>query len=298
MEKPKYLWGVDLGGTKIEAVVVAADSPQNALARHRIDTQSAHGYSHILSRIKSLVAELEGKLGQRCNSLGVGTPGTIDPNKNALKNSNTLCLNDRPLHLDLATALGCPVRLMNDANCFALAEAKFGAAVGSGVVFGVILGTGVGGGVVVNGQPLLGCHGIAGEWGHNVLDPEGPPCYCSKRGCVESILSGPALTEFYKVQSGKTRPLAEILSDTSDPYAKLTQKRLVDGLGKALAVVINIIDPDTIILGGGVSNYAEIYPRIHDAILPWIFNHEVRTPIVKAALGDSAGVFGAALLWS
>jgi fructokinase len=294
--KERLLWGVDLGGTKIEAVVVKANAPSIGLARHRIDTESSGGYRHIIGRIQGLVAEVERLAGARCERLGVGTPGTIDPGKDALKNSNTLCLNGQPLHRDLAGALGLPVSLMNDANCFALAEAKFGAGRDAGVVFGVILGTGVGGGVVVNGTALTGAHGIAGEWGHNVLDPLGGACYCGKRGCVERVLSGPALTEFYNARVGRQRTLKEIFADQEDPIARETCERLLNGLGQALAVVINIIDPDCIVLGGGVSNFERIYSEIQDRIRPWIFNHEVRTPILKAQLGDSAGVFGAALL--
>jgi predicted NBD/HSP70 family sugar kinase len=216
-----------------------------------------------------------------------------------LKNSNTVALNGRPLAADLASALGVQARLANDANCFALAEATFGAARGHDVVIGLILGTGVGSGIVVGGRVLHGLHGIAGEWGHNPVRGETTPCYCGRHGCVETVISGPALERFYRAASGERAPLPEIARRASagDRHADATLGRLVAGFGEAIAAVINILDPDAIVIGGGVGNIHRLYAEeTRAAIGRHLFNPEVRTPLLRPALGDSAGVFGAALL--
>jgi fructokinase len=211
-----------------------------------------------------------------------------------LKNSNTTCLNGRPLHADLEARLGMPVRLENDANCFALAEARLGAARGHRVVFGVILGTGVGGGIVFDGRLWAGPQHIAGEWGHHAIDPAGPACYCGQRGCVETMLAGPALEAAY----GGGASVAEVAARAAagETRARDVLDRYLDRFGRALANIVNVLDPDVVVLGGGVSNLDALYDRGRDAVARYVFNDELRTPIVRHALGDTAGVLGAALL--
>ena len=288
------LWGIDLGGTKIEGVVLEGDQ---VVCRTRIPTEAANGYGHILSQIHALVQKLETETqSRRPQSIGIGTPGAADPSTGLMKNCNTTCLNGMPLPRDLENKLHTELKLANDANCFALAEATMGAAKGANVVFGIIMGTGVGGGIVVNGQVLNGAQGIAGEWGHNVLEPDGEPCYCGKRGCVETVLSGPALERFYKRLSHESKTLPEIARSANDPHANATLARLHEMYGRAVAVVINILDPDVIVLGGGVSNVFDNPEVLRESLRPWVFNEQVRTRLIKPQLGDSAGVFGAAML--
>lgn len=293
------LWGIDLGGTKTEAVVLESSSLLNPIARQRIPTEAEQGYEHIIAQMAKLVAMLAKQVGQFPNVVGVGHPGAEDPLSGQLKNSNTGCLNGRTLRRDLAAALDCPVIMANDANCFALAESRFGAATGAEVVFGVIMGTGVGGGIVVNGRVLGGMQGIAGEWGHNILLDNGPACYCGKRGCVETVISGPALQKYYYSLSNSNLRLEEIFSENrlaSDKHAQATQERLLTHFGKAIAVVINILDPACIVLGGGLSNIKELYSSGREHAKRYIFNNRFDTPIVQNQLGDSAGVYGAAFL--
>jgi fructokinase len=289
------LWGIDLGGTKIEAAVLT--SPEQVAARQRIPTEAHLGYEHILRQVSALVEALKSAAGEQPQRIGIGHPGVIDPATGLMKNSNTICLNGKPLKSDLEAALGVPVAMSNDANCFALAEAKFGAAKGKPVVFGVILGTGVGGGVVVNGHALYGTQGIAGEWGHNILLEGGAQCYCGKRGCVETVISGPALERFYAERSGAQAKLSEIAARAArDPAAKETVDRLTDYFGRAIAYVINILDPDVVVLGGGVSNIDALYSAGRLAAARFVFNNRMETVLIKNVLGDSSGVFGAALL--
>lgn len=297
----ELLWGIDLGGTKIEGVVFEPQAFPEVRARLRIETRADLGYEAIVSRIASLVSKLAEEVGETPQAVGIGTPGVRDPKTGLHKNSNTLCLNGRPLREDLAEAIGAKVELANDANCFALAEGTLGAGRGSFSSFGVIMGTGVGGGVVIGGRALHGTQGIAGEWGHNVLDPSGPPCYCGKSGCVERILCGPALEDFYAAESGTRKPMAEICAAAeqgSDAAATATIARLVEYFGRAIAVVINILDPDVIVIGGGVSNVAAIYTQGVASAKRYVFNDALETKIVRNALGDSAGVFGAAMLFA
>jgi N-acetylglucosamine kinase len=299
MLSDRELWGIDLGGTKIEAAIVDARDPQRAMGRTRERTESDRGYDHILARIVSLVERLESETGRpRAPVIGVGTPGAIEPATGTLKNSNTVCLNGRPLSRDLEAALGVEVRLANDANCFALAEATLGAGRGRDVVVGLILGTGVGSGIVVDGRVLAGLHGIAGEWGHNPMCGESTACYCGHAGCVETVISGPALERHYASASGYRRTLPEIVRLAStDPVAAETLGRLTAKFGEAIAVVIDILDPDAIVIGGGVGNIAHLYsPETRTAIQRHLFNSELRTELLRPTLGDSAGVFGAALL--
>ena len=299
MTRDDVLWGIDLGGTKIEGAVVEAAYPDRVVCRTRVPTESARGYEHIVDRVRLVVERLEAESGRRRPQLiGVGTPGAIEPETGALKNSNTVCLNGRPLARDLGTALGTDTRLANDANCFALAEATLGAARGRGVVIGIILGTGVGGGIVVHGRILDGLHGIAGEWGHNPMCGESTPCYCGRAGCVETVIAGPALERYYESMSGDRLALPDIAGRAAtDPAAEATLGRLSAKFGQAIAAVINIVDPDAIVIGGGVGNIDRLYTAdTRAAIRRHLFNPELRTELLRPTLGDSAGVFGAALL--
>ena len=300
MIPPPKKWGIDLGGTKIEGVIMDSSRPGEALFRLRRETGSAQGYEHILSQIEGVISDLESASGlTRPPMIGIGTPGAMEPSTGRLKNSNTTCLNDRPILQDLERLTGSRILMANDANCFALAEALVGAAAGSGVVFGVILGTGVGGGVVVNGRILPGLHGIAGEWGHNPLRGESHPCYCGRSGCIEGVIAGPSLERFYREQGGDTIRLPEISlrSKAGEKLAIETLERLREKFAESIAAVINILDPDAIVIGGGVGNIPLLYEeQTRESVLAHIFNKELRTRILPPILGDSAGVFGAALL--
>jgi fructokinase len=294
------LYGIDLGGTKIEGAVIDPTRPDKALCRMRLPTESSKGYAHIVSQIVRLVGMLEHESGtKRPAVIGFGTPGVADPRTGILKNSNTLCLNGRRLAEDLGKSLGAEARVANDANCFALAEALFGAGRGRDVVVGLILGTGCGGGVVVGGRVLGGLHGIAGEWGHNPLCGEKTPCYCGRKGCIETVIAGPALERFYRGKTGRAARMPEIARRAAEgeAAARATLRRLRDKFGEAIAAVINILDPDAIIIGGGVGNLDILYQEETRAVvLKHIFNQELRTEFLRPTLGDSAGVFGAALL--
>lgn len=294
------LFGIDLGGTKIEGVVVDASHPQRALCRLRLPTGRARGYAHILRQVARLVRALEAHSGvRRPRCIGFGTPGTTDPETGVLRNSNTACLNGRRLRDDLSRVLGVEARLANDANCFALAEAAFGAGRGRRVVVGLILGTGCGGGVVVGGRVLDGLHGIAGEWGHNPIPGERAPCYCGRRGCVETVISGPALEEHYRRLCGRRLRLAQIAAraGAGERAAQATLRRLQAKFAQAIAAVINILDPDAVVIGGGVGNIDLLYSEAtRRAVLRHVFNNALKTRFLRPALGDSAGVFGAALL--
>jgi predicted NBD/HSP70 family sugar kinase len=293
-------WGIDLGGTKIEGAIMDPSNPGRALYRLRRETGAGLGYDHILSQIAGLISDLESAAGvSRPPKIGIGTPGTLDPTTETLKNSNTTCLNGRPLLKDLDRILGSKIAMANDANCFALAEALIGAGAGAGVVFGVILGTGVGGGVVVNGRVLPGLHGIAGEWGHNPLPGESQPCYCGRSGCLEGVLAGPSLEKFYREQGGDAIRLPEIVrrAQAGEKLAIQVMARLREKFAEAISGVINILDPDAIIIGGGVGNIPLLYEeQTRVAVLRHVFNRDLHTRILSPILGDSAGVFGAALL--
>jgi fructokinase len=303
--------GVDLGGTKIEAI--ALDSAGRELARRRIPSP-AHDYDAIVDAIAGLVAELETALGASAGggpasvgpaSVGIGIPGVTSPATGLVKNANTTVLIGRAFDRDLAARLGRAVRLANDANCFAMSEAADGAAAGAGVVFGVILGTGVGGGLVVDGRIVGGANAIAGEWGHNPLpwpaDDErpGPRCWCGKQGCIETFLSGPALARDFARATGRSLGVPEIVaaSASGDPAAGAALARYEDRLARALATVINIVDPDAIVLGGGLSNLAQLYDAVPRRWAAYVFSDAVRTRLSRARHGDSSGVRGAAWLW-
>ncbi len=287
--------GIDLGGTKIEGVVL--DERLETIHRVRLSTERDHGYAHIVERVAAAVDALR-PFAPGARTIGVGTPGSLSARTGTLKNSNTTCLNGRPLLADLEARLDLAVRLENDANCFALAEASHGAARGQRVVFGVILGTGVGGGLVIDGRVWSGPQHIAGEWGHHAIDPDGPACYCGQRGCVETLLAGPALEAAHRAAGGGSVSPADIATRAAagEPLAAGVVERWLDRFGRALANVVSIIDPDAVVLGGGLSNIAALYSAGRDAVARYVFNDELRTPILPNALGDSAGVIGAALL--
>ena len=289
--------GIDLGGTKTEGVVL--DAHGKALQRLRYPTPQAAGYMAILQNIADLVHELEKRQGEQC-SIGIGTPGSISPHTGLMRNSNTVCLNGRPFSEDLAALLKRGIRIANDANCFTLSEAIDGAARNKQVVFGVIIGTGTGGGIVVNQQVLQGAQGIAGEWGHNPLGEEKRRCYCGRVDCVETYLSGSGLLKNYENLSGKQLYDVQALlrqADKKEKYAVKALAQYYQHFGRALASVINLLDPDIIVLGGGLSNIESLYSEGAKAIKPHVFSDTFRTRVVKNRLGDSSGVLGAARLW-
>ena len=299
----KYLWGVDLGGTKIEGIVIEEKSG-NILIRERVPTEAAKGYQHILNQVKTLIDKLIKETKLSPTAIGFSTPGTLDPESQTMKNCNTVCMNGQAMKKDLKELLGIRIEMANDANCFALAEATMGIVPEkypeAQVVFGVIVGTGVGGGVVVNGKVINGKHGIGGEWGHNVLGDDQTPCYCGKKGCNENIFSGPALEKYYESISGEKRKLKEVVERyraNTDAHATATMKRLFTSFGKAIHYIINVLDPDVVVLGGGVSKIDELYTEGKKELEKYIFNMgKVDTVFLKPKLGDSAGVFGAAEL--
>lgn len=295
------VWGIDLGGTKIEILVMDPFSHE-VLFRERTSTEKHKGREQILNNIQALLKSAVNTTGKRPHRLGIATPGTSDPVTGLLKNSNTTSLNGTPLKRDLEKLLELPVTLANDANCFALAETTLGIIAQecphADVVFGIIIGTGVGGGIVVDGRIIGGIHGIGGEWGHILLDPEGEACYCGKTGCVETVISGPALEKYYAGLTGNTLPLADIAArEDSDPHAAATITHLINNFALGLCQVVNVLDPDAIVIGGGVGNINALYEvRCTEAIQRHLFNPVFQSRILKPALGDSAGVFGAAML--
>jgi len=294
--------GIDLGGTKIETIALGSDGAERF--RRRVDAPRDN-YDRTISAIVQEVETAERVLGER-GSIGIGMPGIVSPATGLVKNANSTWLIGRPLQVDLERAIARPVRLANDANCFALSEATDGAGAGADVVFGVILGTGVGGGVVVGGRVLVGPNAIAGEWGHNPLpwpDAEeypGPECYCGRRCCIETFLSGAGLAETYGAAGGarmtSAREIAERAAQGDRP-AEAAIETYADRLAKALASVINLLDPNVIVLGGGLSNIESLYTRVPRRWSAWIFSDRVDTRLVRARHGDSSGVRGAAWLW-
>jgi fructokinase len=293
----KYRIGIDLGGTKIEGVVLDAGGKE--IVRQRVPTGRELGYAHILNRIKLLHDDLAAAVpGGQPTTLGIGTPGALSRRTGLLKNSNTVCLNGQPVKRDLENLLGRKIEIQNDANCFALAEALLGAGKGRNLVFGVILGTGCGGGIVYKGELFTGPQGIAGEWGHTSIDPEGPTCYCGQKGCVETFISGGGLEDQYAERFGVRRALKLVEADyfAGEPKAVEFMHRFFDRFGRALANLIDILDPDIVVLGGGVSNFKALYTEGVKAVQKYVFTDVLETPIVRHELGDSAGVLGAALV--
>lgn len=293
--------GIDLGGTKIEAVVL--DDGGNVRFRHRLPTPQGD-YQGTLEIVAALVDAAETATGCRC-SIGVGTPGSLSPASGRIRNANSQVLNGRQLDFDLSEVLQRPVRLANDADCFALSEATDGAAAGVPIVFGVILGTGVGGGVVINGALLRGLNAVAGEWGHNPLpwaaDGDSPmrECWCGKRACIETYLSGPGFARDYARHAGDELTPPEIVrrSEAGDAAAEAALARYEDRLARALASVINLLDPHVIVLGGGMSKLARLYQNVPPLLSRYVFSDTVVTRLVAPAYGDSSGVRGAAWLW-
>lgn len=293
--------GLDIGGTKIEGVVIDDDGRQRA--RRRIATP--RDYDAELRALAELVAALEAEAGGRVERVGAGIPGSLSPFTGLVRNANSLWMNGRPFATDLEAALARPVRVGNDANCFALSEAVDGAGAGAGVVFGVILGTGVGAGIVSDGRVLTGANHIGGEWGHNPLPwPEdaerpGPRCWCGKAGCVEGWLSGPGLAADHAAKTGRPLDAAAIAAaaEAGEPAATASLERYERRLARALATVVNLVDPDVVVLGGGLGGIARLY-RTLPALLPaWCFSDRVITRIVPPRWGDASGVRGAAWLW-
>jgi fructokinase len=293
--------GIDLGGTKIEAI--ALGSAGETLARRRIPTPR-DDYDGTLDALVDIVRAIEVETG-RSGSVGVGTPGAISPFDGRLRNANSVWLNGRSLHLDLAERMGRPIRVANDADCFALSEATDGAGRGSDIVFGVIVGTGTGGGVVVAGHLLAGPNAIAGEWGHNPLpwprpdELPGPECYCGKRGCLETYLSGPGLAAEHARETGQRLEPPEILAaaERGDASARATLARHADRMARGLASVVNLLDPHVVVFGGGLSNLPHLYEDLPELIRPYLFCDGFATRIVPPVHGDSSGVRGAAWLW-
>jgi fructokinase len=288
--------GIDLGGTKIEGIVL--DGQGTELFRKRIETQRELGYRHILNRIRKLYHDLAAQIKFQPHTFGIGTPGAVSPRTGLLKNSNTVCMNGQPVKSNLENLLGRKIEIQNDANCFAMAEALHGAGRGKKLVFGVIMGTGCGGGIVHNGEVIVGRQAIAGEWGHMSINPGGPLCYCGQRGCVEGYISGGGLEARYTEKFGAKKSFREIERDfyAGEPQAAEFMKIFFRNFGRALANLIDVLDPDVIVLGGGVSNFDALYTEGVTEVAKFIFSDSLETPIVKNRLGDSAGVIGAALI--
>ncbi len=297
------LWGIDLGGTKIEGAILPSLYDSKPILRTRVDTGAELGYENILGQVKKLVDTMQDESGLKPAKIGFGTPGVLDPILQTMKNCNSTALNGMPLEKDLRQLLSVDVVLANDANCFALAETWWGVVrqeqPEAKLSFGIIMGTGVGGGLIFDGQVWNGKQGIAGEWGHNFLDESGGTCYCGKTGCVETVISGPGTERFYQKVSGRKLKLKEIYSNYkngSDSAASETIERLCHFFGKGVSVITNMLDPDVIVVGGGVGNIDELYTLGVDSLKKHIFNNRLDTPVLKPVLGDSAGVFGAAAL--
>jgi fructokinase len=293
--------GVDLGGTKIEILALASDGSE--LLRERVPTPR-DSYDSVVANICRLVLQAEKRLGRR-GTVGLAIPGIVSPKTGLVKNANSTVLIGHPLDKDLSAALGRPVRAANDANCFALSEATDGAAAGCKIVFGIIAGTGVGGGVCINGRALTGAHAIAGEWGHNPLpaatpnEIPGPQCYCGKRGCIESWCSGPALTAQFESATGRELKPTEIAAaaQNGDAAALQIMDAYLDRFARAIATLVNIVDPHAIVMGGGLSNIEQFYTELPERVEQYGFNPEGETVIVRNRYGDSSGVRGAAWLW-
>ncbi|HEX3857664.1 MAG TPA: ROK family protein [Verrucomicrobiae bacterium] len=288
--------GMDLGGTKLEGIVL--DAQGGELFRKRVETQREFGYRHILNRIHELYRELAARIKNEPHTFGIGAPGVVSPRTGLLKNSNTVCMIGQPVKSDLENLLGRKIEIQNDANCFALAEALLGAGRGKKLVFGVIMGTGCGGGIVYNGEVITGPQGVAGEWGHMSIDLNGPKCFCGQLGCVETLISGGGLEARYFEQFGMKKPLREIEKEfyAGDPQAVAFMKIFFRNFGRAIANLIDVLDPDVIVLGGGVSKFDALYTDGIAEVAKFVFSDSLETPIVKHQVGDSAGVIGAALI--
>ena len=285
--------GIDLGGTKTEGILL--DDNFEIIERTRVKTNQQEGYSSILDLIKNLVDDLRQKTDQK-TSLGICTPGSLSKKSGLIKNSNTQCLIGKDLKTDLENIFKHDISIEYDANCFALAESKLGVAKNFDVVFGVIMGTGVGGGLIINDHIHNGRTNIAGEWGHHCIWPQGNSCYCGKQGCVETYLSGPALEKRWEQLTNKRQSLTEIIQKSDDNLLQKWKTEFLDNFGLALGNVIDILDPDVIVLGGGLSNIPFLYDEGKNSVYQKVFSDQIDTPILKNSLGDSAGVFGACMI--
>ena len=285
--------GIDLGGTKTEGILL--DEKYEIVERKRLPTNQQEGYSSIINLIKNLVDDLKQKTDDSI-SIGVCTPGALSKQSGVIKNSNTQCLIGKDIKNDLENVLKQKVSIENDANCFTLAESKLGSAKNFDMVFGVIMGTGVGGGIVIKQQIHNGRTNIAGEWGHHCIKPEGNSCYCGKSGCVETYLSGPALEKRWNDLSGKRQTISEILQNSDESMFTTWKNELLENFALALGNVIDILDPDAIVLGGGLSNIPFLYDEGQSYVHQQVFTDQIDTPILKNKLGDSAGVFGACMI--
>ena len=294
--------GIDLGGTKTE--IIALGDKGKELIRRRVNTPR-ESYDDVIGTMRDLVMGVESELDTR-GSVGVAIPGTLSPTTGLVKNANATRLIGHPLDKDLGAALGREVRIANDANCFALSESTDGAAAGRDIVFGIIAGTGVGGGVCVGGRVLAGAHAIAGEWGHNPLPQprveeveHAPPCYCGRRGCIESWCSGPALSGQFKLRTGREATAIDIAASAKkgDPDAATTIEEFLDRFARAISTLVNILDPDAIVIGGGLSNMDILYSELPERVERYAFSPQGKTAILKSRHGDSSGVRGAAWLW-
>lgn len=283
--------GIDLGGTKIETVIL--DSSGLELYRERIPTNQERGYAYIVSRIAEAYSKALTLIKGSAHTFGIGTPGAISAKTGLMKNSNTICLNGKPFNRDIEKLINRPVAIENDANCFAMAESSVGAGKGKNNVFGVIMGTGCGGGFVIHNKVLKGLQYLGGEWGHTTIDTNGPLCYCGKRGCVETYISGTGISNRYYDLTGKRLPAIHIL-ESAQEAAMQVKELFFEQFGRALSNVINIVDPDIIVLGGGLSNFLPLYEEGIERVRKYVFSDELITPIVKNKTGDSAGVLGAA----
>ena len=291
-----YRMGIDFGGTKLESVILDVNGAE--VFRKRIPTEAARGYEHILNNISALYTDTTAHIKKAAHTCGLGMPGAFSTHTGLVKNSNTTCTIGRPLKTDIERLLRRPIGIENDANCFAMAEARLGAGRGHRVVFGAILGTGCGGGIVISDELLAGHTAIAGEWGHMSIDPEGYACYCGQRGCVETYLSGGSMQKRYSTQHGESLAFRKIAEHylSGDSRAVAFMQEFFWAFGRSVANVITILDPDIIVLGGGVSNFDPIYAEGIRQVERHVFSDGLDTPIVKHQLGDSAGVLGAALI--
>ncbi len=291
-----YRLGIDLGGTKIEGVVL--DDRHETCFRERIPTEQENGYEHILDNIARLYQKMATSIDHAKHTFGIGTPGAVSSKTGLLKNSNTVCMNQKPIIEDITKRINRPLGIQNDANCFAMAEAIDGAGAGHDLVFGIIMGTGCGGGIVYRSRVFAGQNSIAGEWGHMSIDPKGPDCYCGQKGCVETFISGGGLEKLYEQQFGKKESLKKIVQhfrNNEQPATDFMQSFFYN-FGRSLSNLINCLDPDVVVLGGGLSNIDELYSKGVEQVYKMVMGGNCDTPIVKNKLGDSAGVIGAALI--
>lgn len=283
--------GIDLGGTKIETIILNPEGVE--VYRNRVLTLQERGYGAIVNTLAECYSNALTVINNKAHTFGIGTPGSISSKTGLMKNSNTTCLNGKPLLKDLQRLINRQVAIENDANCFAMAEAGMGAGKGYKTVFGVIMGTGCGGGVIIQNNVLRGLQTLGGEWGHMTIDPNGPACYCGKRGCVETYISGTGISDRYFELTGKRLPAIHVL-ESEQKEALEVKELFFEQFGRALSNVISIIDPDVVVLGGGLSNYMPLYAEGVERVKKYIFSDELITPIVKNKTGDSAGVIGAA----